>query len=183
MNRIEKEHLFFIGIVPPETIQERILKFKLEINQMCGSKHAFNAPAHITLHMPFALKSKNRQLLLKHLSDVKLEGEKEKIHIKNFGSFTPRVIYAAVQLSETMEKLQKLIAIQLRKLQVFNADYKDRPFLPHITVAFRDLKKRDFLTVWNVFEHRQFEMEFELSAFHLLEYLGNEWRMVAAFEL
>jgi len=183
MDQNETEHLYFIGIVPPASIQESIVKFKQEIRKLCGSKHAFNAPPHITLHMPFTLKAKKKQTLLDQLNTIKLQSQKETIRIKNFNCFRPRVIYAAVEPNESLDELQKQVAGQLRKIQVFNSNYKDRPFVPHVTLAFRDLKKRDFNSVWSFFEHRQFEAPFTLTNFYLLQHLGKEWRIIESFEV
>lgn len=104
------------------------------------------------------------------------------VQLKNFNSFEPRVIYIDVQESIELRVLQKKIAGEARKsLGVFNDDYKNRGFTPHITVAFRDLKKPEFLKAWEKMKDEVFESVFKVEDLCLLKHNGDHWEIIKRF--
>ena len=63
--------------------------------------------------------------------------------LHGFGSFPPRVIFVHVDASPELMALQKSVRRHCRThLGLLHSDYQDLPFHPHITVGFRDLKRR-----------------------------------------
>ena len=136
------ESLYFIAILPPKKIQEEITSFKQIIADRFESTHAFNAPPHITLHMPFRLKKKKEDKLLHCIDDIRNQMSSLSIQLDGFDFFEPRVVFVNVIPSEKLNNLQgKVVELVKKKLKIYNANYKERPFHPHITIGFRDLKK------------------------------------------
>ncbi len=106
------------------------------------------------------------------------------LQLKDFGAFEPRVIFVDVEENLKLRALQKNIARSMRKsLNVFNDDYKNRGFTPHITVAFRDLKKPEFLKAWEKMQHESFDGSFLVSAIQLLKHDGSRWNIHEQYEL
>jgi 2'-5' RNA ligase len=70
-----------------------------------------------------------------------------------------------------------------KNLNVFNANYKDKGFLPHLTLAFRDLKKPMFAKAWEEFEHKDYAGEFSVENFVLLKHNGKIWEIFQEFPL
>ena len=60
---------------------------------------------------------------------------------------------------------------------VHHAMYKDHGFHPHITVAFRDLKKSQFVKAWEEFEHKEFNDTLLTTSFSLLKHNGKIWEV------
>jgi 2'-5' RNA ligase len=52
---------------------------------------------------------------------------------------------------------------------------KNRPFSPHMTVAFKDLTRQNFRAAWPEFQHRPLEYEFAASHLTLLMHDGTCW--------
>jgi 2'-5' RNA ligase len=93
-----------------------------------------------------------------------------------FAAFPPRVIYVQPAASLELHQLQKAVARAMRlSLNLFNADYQNRGFHPHITLAFRDLKKPRFHEAWEEFENKPFKASFPVVSVCLLKHNGISW--------
>jgi len=138
--------LYFLAIVPDRAIQDEITTLKKHFEDEYASKHALRTPPHITLHMPFRWREDREKLMVETLQKFAITCDPFEVVLKDYGAFTPRVIYISVQSSEPLLSLQKnLIEITRIKLKIINDSYKNKGFHPHITVAFRDLSKANFV--------------------------------------
>ena len=173
------ENLYFIAIVPPADIQDEITKLKDEIAEKYGSKHALRSPPHITLHMPFKWKDKRYDELEGVIRQLNENFEPFEVALKDFDFFESRVVFVNVLENEVLNQLQKRVVETCRKqLNLDNSNYRNRPFHPHVTIGFRDLKKPMFYEAKKVFERRVFSCEFRVSRVVLLKHDGSRWRLV-----
>ncbi len=175
---------YFIAIVPPPPYLEQAFELKNYFKDHHQSKASLNSPPHITLHMPFEWKASDEGELVAALQTFSSMTLAVKVDFSNFGCFPPRVIF--IQVISTME----LTALQLRLRQffknemgLFNADYKDLPFHPHITVAFRDLKKPAFKKAWEEFKDKKFEGGFSANCISLMKHTEGKWNVSKEFGL
>jgi 2'-5' RNA ligase len=179
-----KRGLFFIAILPPPAASSQISGFKKNISSQHGSKASLNSPPHITLHMPFDWSLKKEDVLLKKLNAFSKSISPCTIKLNNFSCFEPRVIYVDVCKNEFLEEIQKkLFAFCKRQLNLFNARYKELPFHPHITIAFRDLKKISFYKVWDEYKTKTFSTTFNVERITLLKHNGKSWEIFSHFDL
>ncbi|RYF84849.1 MAG: hypothetical protein EON98_08095, partial [Chitinophagaceae bacterium] len=99
------------------------------------------------------------------------------ITTNNFSAFKPRTLFIAVAENESLNMLKKASDQSFR-----HSDYKMKienwPFHPHITIATRDLHKKDFVEAWPMFEGKIFLEEFEASRLSLLRHNGRHWDVV-----
>lgn len=180
----KKEALYFIAIIPPSPIYEEALKLKNYFKDNFQSKASLNSPPHITLHMPFQWKEAKEELLIQSLKVFANSQTSFEIALQNFNCFQPRVIYIDVVPNEPLSSLQReLHRFVKRELAIFNANYKDHPFHPHITLAFRDLRKQHFSKAWEEFKDRKFDARFTVNAIVLLKHNGKEWSPLNSFQL
>ncbi len=178
-----EEELYFIAIVPPSPLREEIQELKQYFGDTYNSKASLNSPPHITLHMPFRLKAKKEENLSKALSEFAQGQTPFEIKLKDFGAFPPRVVFVDVKENEALIELQAALNKTCRQqLNLHNANYKDRGFHPHITLAFRDLRKAKFLEAWQEFEHKSFEGSFAADNLTLLKHDGKRWQEFRAFD-
>ncbi len=175
---------YFIASVPPSPYFEEVLKFKNHFKTKYQSKAALNSPPHITLHMPFEWKVKAQEKLISSLETFfKVEAPVE-VTLKNFGSFSSRVIFVNVINSESLDAMQKRLTQHCKRtLNLFNADYQDRPFHAHMTVAFRDLKKQAFELAWQEFKTKTFEGHYATNQISLLKHVDGQWEVFWNFYL
>lgn len=170
------ESLYFVAVVLPTALEFEIKKIKEEIARDYNSRHALRSPAHITLHMPFRWKDKKKDKLIHTLSQVALHRRSFELTLKDFGCFRPRVIYINVAEELQLNDLQESVATHFRnELHILNSGYKSKGFHPHVTVAFRDLRKSKFHQAWEKFENMRFEGAFKVNDIGLLKHDGHQW--------
>lgn len=178
------EGTYFIAIVPPSEILEQIEHVKQTISTKYATKGALRSPAHITLQMPFKWPEKKLALLEEKISQFVLGQSGFAIQLKNFGAFPPRVIYVDIAENEKLQNLQQHLERWLKvHLHIFGANHSHRAFHPHITVAFRDLKKPAFFQAWTAWKDGIFSADFMLKNISLLKHDGKKWQVFADYEL
>lgn len=170
--------LYFIAILPPVQIRNEIQLLKESFRDTYQSKAALNSPPHITLHMPFQWKEAKEEKLLSALKKFAAGKSDFEVQLNGFSCFAPRVIYINVLESEPLRLLQtELHRFCKTELNLFNAQYRAMPFHPHITLAFRDLKKDKFERAWTEFKERKFTGDFIATKISLLKHDGKTWNL------
>jgi len=143
---------YYIALVPNAKISEEILKLKLDAEAKFGTKLALRSPAHITLVPPFTA---NDEELAHVLLAVNHQVKRHKqLHITiddrdNFGSHT---IFLQIKNSLQLSKLFEELFVQVSQL-VKTTDYKQ--FIPHITLANRDIPAESFSKILAYFKANQ----------------------------
>lgn len=173
---------YFIAILPPNELLNEAESIKEDFVVNYNSKGAKNSPAHITLHMPFLWKELNEQKLIIALSDLQQKNTPFKIQLNHFSCFDDRVIFIDVKMSDTLIQLQKQVVNCMKHLFIFNQAEDKRGFHPHITVAFRDLKKEQFAKAWNIYKEKIFDRSFNCSSFSLLRHENKLWEEIHTFK-
>jgi len=177
------EKRYFIAILPPKDVMNEAESIKVDFANNYQSKGAKNAPAHITLHMPFLWKQEKEQQLIFALSDLQNNNTSFEIQLHHFSHFNDRVIFIDVKMSDTLSLLQKQVVKCMKHLFVFNQLEDKRGFHPHITVAFRDLKKEQFAKAWHVYKEKKFDKSFSCNSFSLMRHENKVWQEIHTFNL
>lgn len=173
---------YFLAIVPSPPLQDRVMKVKTYFRDQFNCKAPLRSPAHITLHMPFIFKETKEAELVEKLGNTVINQPPFDLELNGFGAFAPRTIYIAVEDSAQLMSFQKeLTQFTKRELGLFNTNYKDQGYHPHVTVAFRDLKKALFAEAWDQFRDRELSHTFKVSSFWLLKHDGKEWHLHTEF--
>lgn len=182
--KTKADKLYFVAIVPPSPIYEEAFEQKVYFKTKYNSKASLNSPPHITLHMPFKWKESEEAELANQLQEFAKERSAITIQLKGFSSFPPKVIFINVEISAELKVLQKDLERHFkRELNLFNAKYKDLPFHPHLTLAFRDLKKPNYQKAWEEFVGKNYEATFLADKIALLKHSGAVWEVFREFEL
>lgn len=167
---------YFIALVLPEPHAITVLKLKQELSVAYNTKGALRSPAHITLHMPFNWRVDRESKIDECLNSFVKEISPFTIELKDFNFFEPRVVFIDVVKNEVLTILQQKLHAELKaKLNLFNADYKERGFHPHVTIAFRDLKKQAFYKIQKEYKEKKFSAQFISNSVALLRHTGKEW--------
>ncbi len=173
---------YFLALVPPEPILNQVLKIKHTLFEAYHIKGALRSPAHITVHMPFTWKEEKEELLVSTLQQFK-SNQKLTIELNGFDCFEPRVVFIACKKNEELDVFQKELTTYCKKnLQLFNQADDMRGFHPHITIAFRDLKKPQFYSIWEEYKTKSFEAIFNCKQFYLLKHINDKWEIYKEFE-
>lgn len=173
---------YFIAIVPPEPLLSTIQEVKQTIFDNYGTKGALRSPGHITLHMPFSWEEEKEEKLITELSAFRFPNS-FKVQLKDYQCFEPRVVFISVPENPLLFDLQQsLVKHAKQKLQLFNQSDDMRGFHPHVTVAFRDLKKPVFYKLWEEYKDKPFEAEFECASICLLKHNNQRWDVYREFK-
>lgn len=182
MLRFKLLQKYFIAIVPPEPLLSQIQDIKKNIFKDYGTKGSLLSPGHITLHMPFSWEEEKEEKLITSLQSFKFN-QHFSVSLYNFSCFEPRVIYINVNNSEPLFELQKQLVTHAKKnLQLFNQSDDMRGFHPHVTVAFRDLKKPVFYKIWEEYKNKHFATNFDCTSFCVLKQVNKQWEVFKTIE-
>src|SRR5688572_11557539 len=178
------EKLYFIAIIPPSPIYEEALDQKMYFKEKYNSKASLNSPPHITLHMPFRWMEQAEEDLAVHVEKFAAENTPVPIWLNGFASFPPRVIFINVEITQEIRRLQKNLEQYFkRNLNLFNANYKELAFHPHLTLAFRDLKKPNYHKAWAEFAVKDYQANFCANKIALLKHSGSVWEVYREYTL
>lgn len=167
--------LYFIAILPPEALSERIKELKLELAKKYQTRHALKLPAHITLQIPFRI-SKTREEKLQQI--LKNFSEKQKpfeIKTAGFGRFSRKVLFIAITENPELVQLHRELQKYLDKNLQLKENEKDNNFHPHFTIATRDLSYLNFEPAWKEFKDLEFNESFSAKALVLFKHTGKTW--------
>lgn len=166
--------LYFIAIVPSDPVRHDAQHWKEYFAKQYNSKVALRSPPHITMHMPFRLKDNRVDELAQALKGINFS--RFEIDFSGYGCFAPRVIYMNVINNDTLQSLfDQVHSVMKKDFNILNADYKYRGFHPHLTIAFRDLKKAAFKDAWEEFQNKTYENTSPCTEFTLLKHNGKSW--------
>ena len=174
--------LYFIAIIPKDPLQSKLMELKQWVFKGVGSKGALRSPAHITLLMPFKWKQEKESLLFESIDKLAYSIAPFNIELFNYNCFEPRVIYVNVKNSDILTEAKNEV-VKMAKQELKLTFLKDlRVFHPHITIAFRDLKKPQFYELWEQLKEKEFEADFEASSLALLKHNGKRWDVCKEFQ-
>ena len=144
----------------------------------------FGAKGFAALQAPFEWPDDDRDQLIATLEQFRFPSAKIPIQLSGFGAFPPRVIYLDVEHTDELMALKAALSRYLAEtLNVVDKRERDRPYRPHLTVAFRDLKPANFRRAWPEFEHKPAQFSFYVPAITLLRHNGRHWTIDQNFEL
>ncbi|MFS8881519.1 2'-5' RNA ligase family protein [Synechococcus sp. H55.11] len=174
----------FLALLPPADLQEQVTAIKQQFAEQFASRAALRSPPHITLVPPFEWPTAELPALTGSLGEFAKEQAPVAVELRGFGAFAPRVIYIHVEPSPELQQLQAKTQRHMNLLlKPEPAPTPARPFVPHMTVAFRDLSPAQFRTAWPQFKTRPFQGSFLASALTLLSHDGKRWQVFAEFSL
>jgi 2'-5' RNA ligase len=172
---------YFIAIVPPEPLLSEIQSVKQSVFENYGTKGALRSPAHITLHMPFSFEEDKEEKLLSCLQNFRFSA-RFTITLTNYACFEPRVVFINVEEQPELNELQQQLVSHVKKhLNIFNQADDMRGFHPHVTIAFRDLKKPVFYKIWEDYKTKQFSDSFTCCSISLLKHQKDTWTVLKNF--
>lgn len=182
MESIEaRAKMYFIAVVLPKHLDDQVLAYKKWMKEMYGCKVGLKSPAHITIVPPFWMSEEKEMLLRQDMEIIAQMFSSFTLETDDFSAFRPRTIFVAVQESEELETLKKHADDFFRRSD-YGMKSEGRPFHPHITIATRDLHKKDFAEAWPHFQAKEFRETFEAVSLSLLKHNGRNWDVVFTAE-
>lgn len=179
MNHSSEHNMYFLAILCPPLVDDKVLRFKHWVKEQFGSVVALKSPAHITLIPPFWLEEVREKGLLQSLQSFTSDMEELEIQLEGFSHFGKKVLFVQVKESPSLQELQ--LQTENHFLEPFGDNIKkdNRPFHPHITIANRDIKPGDFEKAWQYFSKKVFKETFRTKTISLLKLSTDKWNVIA----
>ncbi len=174
----------FVALLPPQPFQETVEAIKQEVADRYHSRAAQKSPPHITLQAPFEWDMADIDAIATCLQTVASQYHPLPIVLNGFNAFPPRVIYIHVEPNAYLTALQAALAAELQSsLGIIDPQAQHRDFVPHMTVAFRDLTQPNFDVAWAEFRDRPLCYEFLATHLTLLRHDDQRWNPWLEFPL
>lgn len=170
-------NMYFIAVVLPAPLNEKIHVYKKQMQERYGCTVGLKSPAHITLAAPFWMEEGKESALRQDLQNLAQQVASFPLITNDFSAFPPRTIFVAVGESIALQALKKTTDAFFRH-SAYGMKFENRPFHPHITIATRDLHKKDFAEAWPSFQKEIFREPFNATGLSLLKHNGRSWDVV-----
>jgi 2'-5' RNA ligase len=172
-----------IVVVPPKLISEEIIGFQKEIEVKYGAIHAQNVVPHITIIPPFDCEQEKCEEFISSI--MQFISSKEsilEIHLDNFQQFDMKTLIVDIAKNVSFERWCKELKLLFNQHKLIKQRVEKHFFVPHITIANKDIKKSNFKLAWLEFKHREFQAKFKLENLSIL--VKNEkWETFDNLEL
>lgn len=177
--------LYFLSIHVPQRLENEILRLKREIKDRFQSEKALRLPGHVTLVRPTWIEEQLEGPLVTQVAAFLKDQHPFSIELEDFGAFTPRTIYVKVtpneHLTRIKHQLDQVVDQAIGAKEEGNLENKN--FVPHISIANRDLTPEHFQEAWREFQKRSFKGSFQVREVHLLRHNGKRWEVLQVFPL
>jgi len=177
----EKDLLLFIAVLPGDEIREEVTNFKKYALERFQSGRALKSPPHITLIPPFRWSPGRIEELKMALKYYAKSCSSFSLTLHGFNCFEPRVIFVDIEKDEELERLQSTLQDLLHSAFSIQNDCA-YGFNPHMTVAFKDLRKSVFPLAWKYFSNLDYMRVFKVKQLYLLQHDGRQWQIVDDFK-
>ncbi|AOM77973.1 2'-5' RNA ligase family protein [Pedobacter steynii] len=165
------EDLYFIAIIPPVGLRERIDEIRKEVSLDHGVYSALKPPVHITLAAPFKLKPAMEQQLIQKLKSLcNFDPFIQKL--EDFDGFPEHTVFIKALKNTGISALYKNLKAALKPY----TEGSKNPINPHITIAYRDAKEA-YPKIMEQYQNRRFREEFLTDHFTLLKHDGKRWNI------
>lgn len=171
------DQLYFIGILPPPIIQEEVTEFKKQALERFHTGHALTSPPHITLVAPF----RSSRTDFSALAEFANARKAVEVQLSGFDRFDHKVIFVDIVPNEPLTALQRELELFAHYHLGVTPEYQ--AFRPHMTIAFKDLKRPAFPEAFAYFSTQSYERTFSATAITLLKYVGKNWEVIDEWPL
>ncbi len=178
----DKHPLYFIAVLAPAGVSEEVTAFKQYAASNFESSRALHSPPHITLIPPFSWPPRQLPDVIQEVEQVAGAIAPFWLTLRNFNCFPPRVIFVDVPENKALADLQSTLSQHLHRQLNLGGEDK-RGFHPHMTVAFKDLRRRLFTPAWAYFSLIHYERTYEVREIALLRHNKQEWEVIRRFPL
>ena len=171
-------NMYYIALVAPEEINKAVLKWKYFLKEHFGCTAALKSPAHITLIPPFWMDEELEKELIHSITEFGKFRERFEISLKDFSAFNPKVIFVDVTKNEKLDSLYSTFNEFIISQNKYPVKIDERLFQPHVTIATRDLYKKDYYEAWKIFAVKKFEARWMVNTISLLRHNQKNWDVI-----
>lgn len=172
MTQLQK---YFLAILPPPDFLQQVHELKLKIREEFGIKYALKSPPHITLRMPYLYNELKEERMVGLINSFAKDYSPFSLQVKGTDQFRGRVIFLDILAGDDLFQMQKALRIFCKRNLNLKDELSDLSFHPHMTVAFRDIKKHQFQAVFDFVRKQDLAANFVVKSFFLLKHQNGVW--------
>ena len=176
------QNLYAIAAIAPEPIHSEVIEMQMHFETDYHSKATMNVAPHITFIPPFTQSSEKESDIFNFLKKFASKHKPIELSVNGFTTFGIGVIYAAFDKNEALKNLEKQLNLSFRK-QFKIETGASFPFVPHITLAFKDLTPAMFELAWKEFQDKLYRRKWMMNDVALLRFDGKLWNVIETAEL
>jgi 2'-5' RNA ligase len=169
--------MYFVALVLPEELDKKVLVWKQYMFQNFKCTVGLKSPAHITIIPPFWMNPEKEKDLINDIDSLSAHIKAFNLETNNFSAFKPRTIFIAINENNHLAELKRR-ATEFFKEKDYKIKAESRPFHPHITIATRDLYKKQFHEAWNYFQNKEFVEAWQANGLSILHHNKKNWDVV-----
>ncbi len=174
---------YFIAVVPENRIQEEVTEIKHQLRDKFRLKYALKSPAHITLKMPFLWNEEKEDVLIHKLGEMLSGISPFGVKTKGFDAFGKRVLFVRIIKSEELNRLQSQVSKFCRQVLNQVEELSDRNYHAHMTVAFKDVKEKDFESYMAFVKQFDANYTLDVRQIGLLKKTQGKWNLICQLPL
>jgi len=174
--------MYFLAILTPSQVNSKVLEWKYYMREHFGCVVALRSPAHITMIPPFWMDQELENKLIEDVKSFSAEKDPLKIELQDFDAFRPKVIFLHVKPNQLLAKLRDELESFLLSKETYPLKPETRPFHPHVTIANRDLMRKDFPEAFNYFKKIAYKQTYIANEIALLKHVAGEWKTAHQFQ-
>ena len=170
--------MYYAAVVLPEDLNKQVLNWKIYMLEKYNCKVGLKSPAHITIIPPFWMEEEKENQFLSDIGRLSARIEPFMIETNNFSAFRLRTIFIAVKGNKQLSGLKEAVDQFFGNENPYHIKIETRPFHPHITIATRDLFKKDFNDAWSMFQQQTFEARWITKGLSVLRHNKKNWEVI-----
>jgi len=148
------------------------------MHEIYGCAVGLKSPAHITIVPPFWMEEEKEKQLITDVNELSIEWESFDLSTNNFSAFKPKTIFIELSANDNLHRLKKKTDVFFNEKKEYKIKTDSRTFHPHITIATRDLFKKDFMEAWPHFSEKKFIEKWKVKGLSLLKHNQKNWDVV-----
>jgi 2'-5' RNA ligase len=182
--RILYPQTHFIGVLANEALADTLGQCRLWMGENFGCRSGFSTPMHVTLVPPFALADPGDVEALERAIDACARaGKAFQARVAGFGAFAERTVFARVEPDPRWTELRDSLYATIARALPGRIRKDARPFVPHLTVANRDIPAIAVPRALEYFAHLGLEEDFPADHIALFTRKGGVWATERAWKL
>lgn len=104
--------------------------------------------------------------------------------LENFHEFNSQTVCIRALKNAELNILRQSLISVFRKHRIDPKETKSSlPFIPHVTIAYRDVLPEVFPLIWEEYKDRKFKKHFYADRFSLLKHDTRQWNVLEEFKL
>ncbi|RSK24071.1 2'-5' RNA ligase family protein [Hymenobacter metallilatus] len=173
---------YLVTLLIPEPANQEVWALKQEVHRLTGSRNALRLPPHITLIPPLRQPAPFEPAARQLLHNFAAHQPGCTAVLRNFAWFGGRTLYLPVTQTDGVQALYAALYQHCRQ-HLPAVPVPTRPFVPHVTLATRDLPAAQVPALQALFAERSYAAHLELTELALFRHDGRAWQLLQKFGL